>query len=179
MNWAGLRYGQLLGLGLMLVAFAGCQTKGTGPGTGDSASVEDHHGIPAHKPKTFAAAIETLSDRLRGWPESGDGIDREELAIVTDIVRWLPELAADTDLRRADWEQVLAISGRFDEGLSTKRIDLAACQRFTQELRPFLTLVDDATTKGAFNNEATPQVPTNGQPQPGEPQVESAEGTNG
>lgn len=179
MKWAGLRYGQVLGLGLMLVAFTGCQTKGTGPGTGDSASVEDHHGIPAHKPKTFAAAIETLSDRVRGWPESGDGIDREELTIVTDIVRWLPELAADTDLKRADWEQVLAISQRFDEALGAKQIDVNMCQRFVDELRPLVTLVGDATTKGAFSDEAATGGPADNKPLPAPPRVESAEGTNG
>jgi hypothetical protein len=166
-------------LSLMLLTYAGCQAQGTAPAAGDSASVEDHHGIPEHKPKTFAKGVATLAERLKAWPKSGEAIDREELTLVTDIVRWLPELAADTDLQRADWEQVAAISKRFDEALGAKQIDVNMCQRFAEELQPLVTLVGDATTTGTLNEETATGGSADNKPLPVPPQRDSTGGTNG
>lgn len=84
--------------GLLLFAFSGC---------GHHEEDQDHHLghlIPAHKPESFAVAVTELKSR---GPAvfSGQATDdaRRELL---DILDWLPELAADSDLKRKQWEQV-------------------------------------------------------------------------
>lgn len=81
-----------------------------GCGSTDPAQADDHHQehhVPEHKPPNFAAAVEELEHRFLGTADhdsdharSADDA-REELQ---DIVGWLPELAADSDLGEADWK---------------------------------------------------------------------------
>ena len=75
---------------------------------------EHEHGIPDHKPESFAAAVRRLvpqwkhlaAERRAGHQKHADA----ELAIMLDVIRWLPELAADTELRKADWDRVQQLS---------------------------------------------------------------------
>jgi hypothetical protein len=94
--------GLALAWGVCAVAVAtGC----AGP-AGDHA--EEAHAVPAHHPRTFRRAVAEIGRRGATLSNSGldAGIrDRERLELL-DIVRWLPELAADTDLGRRDWELV-------------------------------------------------------------------------
>lgn len=111
-------------------------------------SEEDHHlehVIPEHKPDGFADAVRELERRwtsLDGSPADADAL--QELA---DIVDWLPELAADSDLKRAQWEQVQqmtqqlsGIIGRLHTGTATAA-DHAA---WTQAVAGLQHLVPDA-----------------------------------
>lgn len=72
------------------------------------------HGIAAHRPESFAAAVEQLATRyeaLAATPSENSAANvTVALQELKDIVRWLPELAGDSDLRRADWEQVQRLS---------------------------------------------------------------------
>jgi len=87
---------------LFLVLQAGCQ-----PAV--QVSEEAHH-IPAHLPEDFDRALsrlELLILHLR------DGATLEEMPTevtvaqeLRDIVRWLPELAAESDLSESDWNKV-------------------------------------------------------------------------
>jgi hypothetical protein len=58
----------------------------------------DAHALPPHHPRTFHRAVASL-----------DG-DRLTPAERLDVIRWLPELAADTTLGRERWEQVTRLS---------------------------------------------------------------------
>lgn len=68
---------------------------------------ELHHITPAHKPASFAAAVPDLRSRLNELTDtesvSVDDLRRRELL---DILIWLPELAGDSDLEKADWDLV-------------------------------------------------------------------------
>ncbi|MFM9194406.1 MAG: hypothetical protein ACKOWG_01435 [Planctomycetia bacterium] len=94
--------GLALAWGACVVAVVtGC----AGP-AGDHA--EEAHAVPAHHPRTFRRAVAEIG--RRGAALSNGGLDpasqeRERLELL-DIVRWLPELAADTELGRRDWERV-------------------------------------------------------------------------
>lgn len=79
-------------------------------GCGQAESDEhDHHlehFVPAHKPPNFAEAVESLNDRTRHLEyHIGDTrpIVQTELQELSDIIGWIPELAADSDLNEADW----------------------------------------------------------------------------
>lgn len=96
---ADLRIGTLLMLIGLAAVLTGCKASLEG-------SHPEHH-APAHKPKSFAKAVDQLElrDPFRspGSEQSGRSAQQAELL---DIVRWLPELAAETDLRRPDWDVV-------------------------------------------------------------------------
>jgi hypothetical protein len=70
----------------------------------------EHH-VPPHKPPDLAAAIEQIDQRfaaLQRRPDQGSAQQWQELL---DIVRWLPEIAGDSDLPEAEWNVVNRVSG--------------------------------------------------------------------
>jgi hypothetical protein len=67
----------------------------------------EHH-IPAHKPATLVAAIAELERRNPGATSRHEaaGNSERDRAELRDIIGWLPELAADSDLRKSEWESI-------------------------------------------------------------------------
>jgi len=68
------------------------------------------HDRPPHKPENFREAVTEIRRRWQELEtETTEPADsrRQEL---DEILVWLPELAAETDLRKAEWDQVNAIS---------------------------------------------------------------------
>lgn len=117
-----------LGLTLMLSS-AGCSggkpTTVAEATTYNSAEHHDHencllhdHGIPDHKPASFAEAVQELprKQRLAVSELKVGHLDHAQEAIqkLQDVIRWLPELAADTDLAEADWNAVQALSRQME-----------------------------------------------------------------
>ena len=89
----------LLGL---LAPLAGC---GQSPGeTGDVYVDHEHEVRPAHHPESFPAAVAGLRVRL---PAAANGHARSA-AEAAEIVGWMPELAADSDLTEAQWAPLAA-----------------------------------------------------------------------
>lgn len=95
------RLGVVLGL-LFLGLQAGCQ-----PAVQTS---EEAHHIPAHLPGDFEQALSRLELLIR---HLHDGAPLEKMPTevtvaqeLRDIVRWLPELAAESDLSESDWNIV-------------------------------------------------------------------------
>ena len=62
------------------------------------------HISPAHKPKDFVECVGQLQQRGTKY-FSGDVADTEVVEL-KDVINWLPELAADSDLKRSHWEAV-------------------------------------------------------------------------
>lgn len=98
---------------------------------------EDHleHHIPPHKPANLIEAVEQLEHRIPlvcGQDASPSDTDQQELI---DIVLWIPELAADSDLRKADWETAAAVSAQMQKTLlsslapSVKQSDRQTAQK--------------------------------------------------
>ena len=76
------------------------------------------HFVTAHKPKDFAELVDQLAVRFPqlGSTDAGAGHDaaRKELA---DIIDWIPELAADSELKKADFETAVATVTGFANAL--------------------------------------------------------------
>lgn len=70
----------------------------------------DHaHQRPAHHPGTLTGAVPAIQARTERLAGTEAAAARKEL---TDILRWLPQLAADTELNRAAWDEIAALAAR-------------------------------------------------------------------
>lgn len=92
--------------GAILLMLAAAMAGGCAGPAGDHE--EDAHALPEHHPRTFRRAVVDIGHRggvlTSGMLEGSEWeLQRRQLL---DIVRWLPELAADTELGRRDWERV-------------------------------------------------------------------------
>ena len=98
--------GRIRTIGVYMIAIAmlltGCQGK-------QGVEEEDHH-IPEHLPADFDQAL-TRIEQLAAHLGTGAALEKmpTEVNVSTelrDVVRWLPELAAQSDLAEEDWNQV-------------------------------------------------------------------------
>lgn len=91
-----------------LLALGGCNPSAPTSNAPDGAvDYQSSHGIAAHRPDSLATAVTQLSARRDALLAASPPTDiATALRELKEIVRWLPELAGDSDLRRADWEQV-------------------------------------------------------------------------
>lgn len=130
--WKGQAALRLLGALLSLtVAVAGCGEANSGTGGEARSSARDRfhehdHHVAEHRPADFPAAVDQISERFDEFRKEYDSGDREhaleDLAALLDIVRWLPEIAADSDLPETPWNRVREIAQRLD-GLLTRYVD--------------------------------------------------------
>lgn len=125
---------------LLLAVLAGC-----GRAPDEDRHLE--HVIPAHKPHSYAETVDQLQQRVQALSHTGSGSDRtvplEELG---DIIRWLPELAADSDLRKLQWEQARDIAARMQSHFERIATDdngesVAAYAALLDEITELRTLV--------------------------------------
>ena len=123
-----LRVVAFLLYGCAVTTFVGCGSDKPTVLAGSSSvhEADDHHhdhlhdhGIPDHKPATFAQAVEQLPRRRRlVMSEFKAGhLDhaREAIQKLQDVIRWLPELAADTDLGKSDWNTIQTVSRQMED----------------------------------------------------------------
>lgn len=133
-----------LAVGLaVLVGFAGtlgCTLRET-PAKPAIENVEEHHGIPPHKPATFTAAWEALSQRLSDPPHPETAAKAH--AELLDIIRWLPELAAETDLPRAAWEDVQRLALALEQAVHSATPDWAVARTRLSELELLVRQTED------------------------------------
>lgn len=91
-----------------------------------------HHEIPAHKPSHFPAAVKELQQR---WPGIGKAKPREKQEFI-DILNWIPELAAQTDLEQHDWDEAVEQATMISAGMNQKgQSDSAAIQQALARLQ--------------------------------------------
>ena len=93
-------------LGVTVLILAAVMVGGCAGPAGDHE--EDAHALPEHHPRTFRRAVVDISHRggvLTSGMLEGPQLELQRRQLL-DIVRWLPELAADTELGRRDWERV-------------------------------------------------------------------------
>jgi hypothetical protein len=111
--YQGKRYdltfgGRVLSLCLLVVAVGGCQTTNR---------EEAEHHTPAHKPADFPAAVDRLlalhDEIARNGTRAADQLDVFTESF--DIARWLPELAADSDMEELPWNRVHEIASQMEK----------------------------------------------------------------
>ncbi len=72
---------------------------------------EADHVTPEHWPHDLKAAAESIRTRSKSLPPSGD-LSANDVAIaeLMDIISWVPEIAANTDLKEQDWLALYQLS---------------------------------------------------------------------
>lgn len=91
---------------LLLPTLCGCGGSEVADAHDDDHHLE--HFVPHHKPASFAAAVDEIEHRaehLSDHAGHGHASEADEFQELRDIVDWIPELAADSDLKEADWNK--------------------------------------------------------------------------
>ena len=73
---------------------------------------EHEHIIPAHKPRDFRTCVtrlQSLSSEIAA-PEPLPNAEIDPVTELSDLIRWLPEFATDSELDESSWNRVVAIS---------------------------------------------------------------------
>lgn len=128
-------------------------------------SHEEHHGdhheaehlehfVPAHKPADYSALVEQLEKRIGQQSQvsgSSEGAaataqsatERQELI---DIIGWIPELAADSPLRKQEFETAVSAGARLSFALGfekptagTTAVDQSSIPELLEELKALVS----------------------------------------
>lgn len=108
--------------GCAMLCFNGCSpqreaTNSSSAAVGKDESHEDHdHHIPEHRPKDYPDAVRQLTRRIelvRGEARH-PAHAMDELKKLRDVITWLPELAADSDLKKREWDRIHELAKRLD-----------------------------------------------------------------
>lgn len=75
----------------------------------------DHH-IPEHRPKDDSDAVRQLSQRIELVRSEArhPAHAMEEKKKLRDVITWLPELAADSDLKKPEWDRIHGLVKELD-----------------------------------------------------------------
>ena len=94
------------------------------------------HTNPAHWPTSMLDAADKIDLRLENLNAADDIKNlRDELS---DLVEWSPEIAADTDLDEADWEEIYGLSETLRGHLASVDVPVADYQQDFQRLSMLL-----------------------------------------
>lgn len=82
------------------------------PGCSSTAGEEDHaaHHIPEHRPRDLPSAAAQVRSRWSAIRASSPSEQPARWTELGDILRWLPEIAGESNLGRAEWDEVQRIS---------------------------------------------------------------------
>ena len=132
----------------LLIALLCCAMGIVGCGEAKESPDDEHleHFVPAHKPKDFGELVEQLALRVPQWASAASpgGDDDHAMAVqeMSDMIGWIPELAADSELIKADFESAVAtgnkLSAVYSERIGStnaKAIDVAEFEPLIEELR--------------------------------------------
>ena len=79
---------------------------------GAPAEEEEHaaHEVPAHRPRDFPSAVGQIRSRWDALSTPGAVNPAERRNELGDILRWLPEIAGESELGPREWNEVQATS---------------------------------------------------------------------
>ena len=120
---------------LLALSLPGC--------SGEEEAAHLEHSVPAHKPHSFAEAVEELIRRSQQVNPVQNPREFEELR---DIVRWIPELAADSDLPEPDWTTACIAAEELSRALDNLQTssDPESLADISQPIKTLDTLVEAA-----------------------------------
>lgn len=136
---------------LVLGLLVGCDQQDATP---KASHFEHDHDVAAHWPSDLADAARKIRERLV-WIKTGEATephghdehddDHDHKSEIFDLVSWIPEVAADTNLSEADWvplynasESLMANLHAVNEGLSSEN---------RSQIESLCELIDDALPK--------------------------------
>jgi hypothetical protein len=144
-SWLQRRlHGQLrlsiLVIGLVL---AGC-------GDGRESLHELAHVMPAHWPSDMADAANKISERLVNLQAASDSsVVREELR---NIIEWVPEIAADTDLPEQEWLPIYQLSETLRKHMNARDLDLSYLAEDFSRLVELLNTAHESLPSNPFRD---------------------------
>ncbi|HWL10275.1 MAG TPA: hypothetical protein VNQ76_17860 [Planctomicrobium sp.] len=120
------------------------------------------HVTPDHKPASYAEAVVQLQRRIADVLAGQMDVNQrtQQLNELGDLIRWLPENAADSDLKKAEWEQVKQISLRLETWHTTLLPEHSDTPRQRQQIEDDLqTLAGLIKTSDRFRSLASQNDP--------------------
>lgn len=84
----------------LLISVTGCGEKTT---VGSESEEHLEHFVPPHKPASYSDLVKSLRDRIDQVSAGGTPSETQKTELL-DVIRWIPEIAANSDLRKSDWE---------------------------------------------------------------------------
>jgi hypothetical protein len=103
------------------VLLAGCGSSDLKSEFHDTSVESADHVAPPHKPQTFESLVTALQQHLVDLtgPTSDKEADQEQhrIAELRDLIQWIPELAAASELRRADFDRAAVCRERLLQAL--------------------------------------------------------------
>jgi hypothetical protein len=147
---------------MLLIAWVGFSVAISGCGSSEEHAEDEHleHFVPAHKPADFAALVEQLEKRIAQQSPSsvsGEGAPaadqsataRQELI---DIIGWIPELAADSELRKQEFETAVSAGAGLSIALGfekpaegTTAVDQSSIPKLLDELKALVSKSQTST----------------------------------
>lgn len=138
----------------LIMAIGGCQkgrdnsaavASSDNAPTGAAEDHEHHHThAPWYKPRSFADLVTSLEDRFQKQSPSA-----RQRAQLMDIIGWIPEIAADSDLRRKDFEAAQEISKLLTEAML--KSEPSKSMPSSADLEKALTALRDLATRSNLN----------------------------
>ncbi len=103
---------------------------------------EMDHELPPHWPQSMEDAAQKIEQRL-GLLETKESLEttRDELS---DLITWVPEVAADTDLPELEWVPLYELSETLRHHLSAEDISLSDCR---EDIERFVVLLRESHAK--------------------------------
>ncbi len=125
---------------------------------------EDHehleHFVRAHKPASFEELVSQLVFRCETLPRLAEADAAEfqkRSAELRDILNWIPELAADSNLQRKGFESAVAdgksLLQAFEASQGGKTLRMADVQEPLERLKAIVPDSIEVAPNGATNNE--------------------------
>jgi hypothetical protein len=84
----------------LLISVTGCGEKTT---VGSESEEHLEHFVPPHKPASYSDLVKSLRDRIDQVSAGGTPSETQKTELL-DVIRWIPEIAANSDLHKSDWE---------------------------------------------------------------------------
>lgn len=155
------QYGRLIPMAVLLFLTSGCgrsESERSGQFVGETAAAKNqqhdhdhehhHHVRPAHKPDNIHELPTELRRMLMADESGAVRPSRRRQQQLREIVGWIPELAADSDLRRAGFDSAVAQQPKLlqvlDELAAGRSPDMNAWNAAVDQLQE---LADELKTK--------------------------------
>lgn len=135
----------------------------TGCASHDEGAHDDHedehltHFVPAHKPASFGELVDQLATRIpelgESWPAKDATQTQTRRQELSDVIGWIPELAADSELRKADFETAVSagktLQAEFDKQFATGNMAQPNLQPFETALESLRGLKENSKERNA------------------------------
>lgn len=137
----------------------------------ESSPADDHleHHVPEHRPRSFSQGVTQIERRLAlitaGPADSNDDFEQQATEL-REILEWIPDLAGDSDMKKAEWDQVNAAAREllheYNRALPQWRTGSPSAGSALTAPLARLRALAQAASAAAPNAEQAPPLPVSG-----------------